>query len=69
MNTIDKIDLLLNERSVPQKHQTKIAKDTLEMNDVGANIMGGMSKKEAREFLKSIGWSDKKIKDLEKSKK
>lgn len=52
--------------SVPQKHQLKIAKKTLTMSDAGAKVMGGMTKEEAREFLKSIGWSDKKIKQLEK---
>lgn len=51
--------------SVPEKHQLKIAKDTLKMSGVGAKIMGGMSKEEARAFLKSIGWKDKKIKKLE----
>lgn len=51
--------------SVPQKHQLKIAKDTLKMSDAGARIMGGMSKKEAIEFLKSKGYSDKQIKKLE----
>jgi len=56
----------LNEISVPQKHQLKIAKDTLKMSDAGASIMGGMSKKEAKEFLKSIGYSEKQIKKLEK---
>lgn len=51
--------------SVPEKHQLKIAKDTLKMSGVGAMIMGGMSKEEARTFLKSIGWAEKKIKKLE----
>jgi thermostable 8-oxoguanine DNA glycosylase len=52
--------------SVPEKHQEKIAKDTLKMSDVGANIMGGMNKKEAVEFLKSIGYTDNEIKKLSK---
>jgi len=51
--------------SVPEKHQLNIAKKTLKMSGVGAMIMGGMSKEEARMFLKSIGWNDKKIKKLE----
>jgi hypothetical protein len=58
----------VDELTTPQKHQLKIAKSTLKMSDAGANIMGGMSKEEAREFLKSIGWNDKKIKKLEEEK-
>lgn len=49
-----------------QKHQLKIAKDTLRMTDAGANIMGGMTKQEARDFLLSIGWNEKKVNDFEK---
>ena len=59
----------LNEKkslTVPQKHQLKIAKDTLKMSDVGARVMGGMTKDEARKFLKSIGYTDNEIKKLEK---
>ena len=37
------------------KHQIKIAKRTLEMSDIGARIMGGMTKPEAREVLKKHG--------------
>jgi predicted translin family RNA/ssDNA-binding protein len=65
MDLINKIDKYLNELSVPQKHQLKIAKDTLKMSDAGAKAIGGMTKDEARAFLKSIGWNDKKIKKLE----
>lgn len=54
--------------SVPEKHQLKIAKDTLKMSDAGARIMGGMDKDEARKFLKSIGYTDKEIAKMEKSK-
>jgi hypothetical protein len=54
--------------SVPEKHQLNIAKKTLKMSDAGANIMGGMSKKEAREFLSRIGYSDKEIKKMEEDK-
>ena len=53
--------------STPQKHQLKIAKDTLKMSKAGANVMGGMNHDEARKFLKSIGYSDQKIKKLEES--
>jgi len=41
-------------RSVFDKHQIAIAKRTLQMNDVGANIMGGMTKAEARNILKKF---------------
>ena len=51
--------------SVPQKHQLKIAKDTLKMSDAGAKVMGGMSKDEAKKFLKSIGYCDAEISKLE----
>lgn len=33
------------------KHQLRIARDTLKMSNVGALIMGGMSKAEARGLL------------------
>jgi len=56
---------LVSELTTPQKHQLAIAKKTLKMTDAGAKIMGGMSKKEAKEFLKSIGWSDRKVAKLE----
>ena len=62
MNLVNKY---LLELDVPQQHQLKIAKKTLKMNDAMAMIMGGMSKQEARDFLKSIGWSDQKIKKEE----
>ena len=62
MNLVDKY---LIELTVPQQHQLKIAKKTLKMNDVMAKVMGGMNKDEARAFLKSIGWSDQKIKKAE----
>jgi len=51
--------------SVPEQHQLKIAKRTLQMSDEGALIMGGMSKEEARRFLASIGYSEAAIKKLE----
>ncbi len=34
-----------------KKHQLRIARSTLKMSDVGAQIMGGMTKDEARELL------------------
>ena len=51
--------------SVAQRHQFKIAKSTLRMSDAGALIMGGMSKLEARQFLRSMGWTDRRIARLE----
>jgi hypothetical protein len=50
-----------------QQHAKKIAISTLKMSDMGANIMGGMSKDEARAFLKSIGYSDSQIAKIENS--
>jgi hypothetical protein len=49
---------------VPEKHQLKVALDTLKLNKVGAMVMGGMSHKEAIAFLRSIGYSDEKIKSI-----
>jgi hypothetical protein len=43
------------ELDVPTKHQIKIAKATLRMSDVGARIMGGMTKEQAREILSRHG--------------
>jgi hypothetical protein len=37
--------------SVPETHQLKIAKSTLKMSDMGATIMGGMTKAQAREVI------------------
>jgi len=53
--------------TVPQKHQLKIAKSTLKMSDAGVNVAGGMSKDEARKFLKSVGYSVNEIKKLEEN--
>ena len=36
---------------VPEQHQLRIARDTLRMSDVGARIMGGMTKAEARAVI------------------
>lgn len=41
--------------SVFDKHQIRIAKDTLKLSDVGARIMGGMTKDEARNLLRRFG--------------
>lgn len=52
-------------KSIFDKHREKIAKATLKMTDVGASIMGGMTKEEARNFLKFIGYSQKQIEKME----
>lgn len=51
--------------SVPEKHQLRIALQTLKMNDAMVGVMGGMNKEEARAFLKSKGYSDQQIQKLE----
>ena len=56
---------MTRELSIPDQHQLKIAKSTLRMSDAGAWIMGGMSKDEARAFLRHMGWSDARIAALE----
>ena len=50
---------------MPDTHQKSIALKTLKMSDVGANVMGGMTKAQARTFLKKIGYSAEKIAKLE----
>ena len=52
--------------SVFEHHQLQIAKKTLGYSDTGAFIMGGMTKPQARAFLRSIGWTSKAIETLEK---
>ena len=42
------------ELSVPDTHQLKIARDTLKMSDIGARIMGGMTKEQAREVIRRL---------------
>ena len=37
--------------TVPERHQLKVARDTMKMSDVGAFIMGGPSKDEARAII------------------
>ena len=60
---------LARELSVPEKHQKAIALKTLKMPDAMVGIMGGMNKQEARDFLKSIGYSESQVKHLEASQK
>lgn len=42
---------MARELTVPEKHQLRIALNTLKMSDVGARIMGGPTKPEAREII------------------
>ena len=42
------------ELSVPERHQLVIARRTLKMSDVGARVMGGPTKAEAREIIKRL---------------
>lgn len=57
---------MANFLSVPEQHQFKIAKSTLKMSDIGAQIMGGMTKDEARKFLREkAGWSTERIAKFE----
>ena len=40
--------------SIFEKHQLRIAKKTLKMPDGMVGIMGGMTKQEAKEFIKKM---------------
>jgi len=40
--------------TVPEKHQLKIARDTMRMTEAGALIMGGMTKAEAKAVIKKL---------------
>lgn len=37
--------------TVPERHQLRIARQTLNMNDASVNILGGVSKAEARDII------------------
>jgi len=59
----------MNEEKLPEKgspgwHQLQIAKRTLGMNDVGAAIMGGMTKEEAKKVVEKYG-KKKSLKEIE----
>ena len=45
--------------NVFDKHQLKIAKDTLKMSDAGALIMGGMTKDQAWQVIQKLEPTDK----------
>jgi len=40
--------------TVFEKHQLAIARKTLTLSDVGARIMGGMTKQEARDIIRKL---------------
>lgn len=62
MNKIKNFKAFLNEeKDIFKKRQTEIAKKTLKMPDAMANVMGGPTKEEAKEFLKSQRRKKKKI--------
>lgn len=42
------------ELSVPEQHQLKIARQTLKYNDVFVNVLGGMTKEEARNVIERL---------------
>jgi hypothetical protein len=47
-------------------HRIRIAKSTLRMSDMGAAVMGGMSKADARNVLADLaGWSIERIQRYE----
>ena len=48
-------------------HRLKIAKATLRYSDIGARIMGGMTKADARLFLESCGWTKTRIINFEEA--
>jgi hypothetical protein len=50
--------------NVFDKHQINIAKKTLKLSDVGASILGGLTKPEAMLMLKQNGMSVTEITNL-----
>jgi len=52
-------------KSVGLEHQKKIALQTLKLSDIGADVLGGMTKAQAREFLLKIGYSQGQINKIE----
>lgn len=40
--------------SIPQQHQLRVARATLKMSNIGAMIMGGPTKEEARQIIKRL---------------
>lgn len=55
-----------NMRNVADKHQIRIAKQTLRLSDAGVLVMGGMTKAEARGILRAkAGWTPQRIRTYE----
>ena len=54
----------LRAKTTPEKHQEKIAIDTLKMNDTMAAVLGGPSVQDSIEFLKSLGYTAAEINRL-----
>ena len=52
---------MARELTVPERHQLKIARQTLKMNDVMARVMGGMTKDYARQVIQKL--TGKVVKD------
>ena len=52
----------MKQLTVFEKHQLRIARRTLKMNDPMASVMGGMTKQEAREIIKKLDNKQKEIK-------
>jgi len=61
---IQNIDRIKESVDIFDKHKKQIALKTLKMNDVGASVMGGMSKKEALEYLMKIGYSKEQLEKI-----
>ena len=52
--------------SIPEQHTYRIALRTLRLSDIGVLVLGGQTKEQAREFLKTaMHWSDEKIRRYE----
>lgn len=51
--------------TTPEKHQLKIAKDTIK-NPLKGKFLGGPSAEEAEKTLKKFGYTDNEIKKLKK---
>ena len=52
----------MKQLTVFEKHQLRIARKTLKMNDPMALIMGGMTKEEAEKIIKKLDNKQKEIK-------
>lgn len=55
------------ELSVFDKHQLAIAKKTMTLSDVGAHVMGGMTKEEAKEIIKKFTGKEYKESNMTKA--